>query len=84
LFLQAATRIPAVRRRIGDRAPATWKPVAYAAAAPECGVTLDGGPLRDAYSVAADGVYVNLFAPSTITWQVQGETFTCFPTLRSR
>ena len=29
--------------------PETWKPVAYAAAAPERGVTLDAGPLRDAF-----------------------------------
>lgn len=30
--------------------PETWQPVAYAAAAPERGVTLDGGPLRDAFA----------------------------------
>jgi len=29
--------------------PETWQPVAYAAAAPERGVTLDGGPLREAF-----------------------------------
>ncbi|MFA5206923.1 MAG: hypothetical protein WC708_21180, partial [Lentisphaeria bacterium] len=31
-------------------APEAWKPVAYAATAPEGGVTLDGGPLRDAFA----------------------------------
>jgi hypothetical protein len=29
--------------------PETWQPVGYAAAAPERGVTLDGGPLREAF-----------------------------------
>ena len=29
--------------------PEAWNPVAYAAIAPEGGVTLDGGPLRDAF-----------------------------------
>jgi hypothetical protein len=29
--------------------PAAWKPAAYAAAAPERGVTLEGGPLREAF-----------------------------------
>jgi hypothetical protein len=29
--------------------PDQWKPVAYAATAPENGVTLDGGPLREAF-----------------------------------
>jgi DUF1680 family protein len=53
-------------------APEQWKPAAYAAEAPARGVTLDGGPLRDAFE--ANIACLNRWFESREQWQRQFPT----------